>query len=91
MKTFYKHTNWYLNYNLLWVFMAFFVSTLTINAQTPVVFEEWAQSEGVQEFFYKNLTVTDVSNNVYVAGATLNGDGNYDLLISKFDKYGVHL
>jgi hypothetical protein len=60
-------------------------------AQTPVVFEEWAESKGVQEFFYKNVTVTDVSNNVYVAGATLNGDGNYDLLISKFDKYGVHL
>jgi hypothetical protein len=60
-------------------------------AQTSVVFEEWAESKGVQEFFYKNVTVTDVSNNVYVAGATLNGDGNYDLLISKFDKYGVHL
>jgi uncharacterized delta-60 repeat protein len=60
-------------------------------AQTPVVFEEWAESKGVQEFFYKNVTVTDVSNNVYVAGATLNQAGDYDLLITKFDKYGVHL
>jgi len=76
-------------YRILTVFFIF--TATSASAQTPVVFEEWAQSEGVQEFFYKNVTVTDGSNNVYVAGATLNGDGNYDLLISKFDKYGVHL
>jgi hypothetical protein len=64
---------------------------MLLQAQTPVVFEEWSANKGVQEFFYKNVTVTDVSNNVYVAGATLNEDGNYDLLISKFDKYGNQL
>jgi hypothetical protein len=64
---------------------------LYAQAQTPVVFEEWAEYRGVQEFFYKNVTVTDASNNVYIAGATLNGEGDYDLLISKFDRHGVHL
>jgi hypothetical protein len=86
MKTFVMH-----RCQQFWLIMAFFLSAFSVNAQAPVVFEEWAKSEGVQEFFYKNVTVTDGSNNVYVAGATLNSDGNYDLLISKFDRHGVHL
>lgn len=59
-----------------------------IRAQTVEVFEEWASTKGVQEYFYKNVTKTDASKNVYVVGATLNGDGDYDLLITKFDHRG---
>lgn len=61
---------------------------LNTHAQQVHVFEEWATNEGVQEFFYKNITVSDADRNVYVAGATLNENGDYDLLITKYDRRG---
>ena len=68
--------------------MSFALLTFTSSAQTRQVFEEWASSDGVQEYFYKNVTTTDAARNVYVAGATLNSNGDYDLLVSKFDQRG---
>lgn len=44
---------------------------------------------GTQHFFYKNVTKTDASDNVYVAGATVNSSGNYDILVAKYDDRGT--
>lgn len=64
---------------------------LNTHAQQLHVFEEWATQRGVQEFFYKNVTVTDAYRNVYVAGATLNQNGDYDLMVTKYDRRGQEL
>lgn len=53
---------------------------------TPL--KEWSTTIGTQHFFYKNVVVTDASDNVYVAGATVNGAGNYDILVAKYDRRG---
>lgn len=64
---------------------------LSSQTQTNEVFEEWTTNRGVQEFFYKNVTVTDSERNVYVAGATLNWQGDYDMMITKYSPKGVEL
>ncbi len=53
------------------------------------VFEEWTTDAGTQNFFHKSVTKTDGSGNVYVAGATVNGSGNYDILVAKYNSGGV--
>lgn len=63
----------------------------SLQAQQVEVFEEWSSPGGVQEFFYKNVTKTDAARNVYVAGATLNSSGDYDLLITKYNQRGEQL
>jgi hypothetical protein len=57
----------------------------------PTVLKYWSTTEGSQNYFYRNVTKTDAYKNVYVAGATMNGSGNYDALISKYDPYGALL
>jgi hypothetical protein len=57
--------------------------------QQEFSFQQWAGSSGTQNFFYKNITKSDASQNIYTAGATLNGNGNYDLLLVKYNKSGV--
>jgi hypothetical protein len=52
-------------------------------------FLSWQTSAGTQHFFYKNVTRTDGSGNVFVAGATQNGAGNYDILLAKYNSSGV--
>jgi hypothetical protein len=54
-------------------------------------FEDWSTTTGTQNFFHKNVTVTDNNNNVYVGGATMNGSGNYDILVSKYTNKGALL
>lgn len=54
---------------------------------TPL--QEWTNSTGTQNYFMRSKTVTDGSGNVYVAGATVNGNGNYDILVSKFNSGGA--
>ena len=72
-------------------FIATFVllSAATLHAQ-PIqrIFEDWFTTDGTQNFFIRADMVTDGSGNVYVAGATLNGSGNYDLLVAKYNNEG---
>jgi len=63
--------------------------TSGFSQQQEFVFQQWAGSSGTQNFFYKNITKSDASGNIYTAGATLNGSGNYDLLLVKYNKSGV--
>ena len=75
------------------LFILLFILTQSLaHAQsTPMAFEDWKTTAGTQNFFYKNVTKTDASNNVYVAGATLNSAGNTDILLAKYSPNGVQL
>lgn len=53
------------------------------------VFQDWSTTVGTQNFFQKSVTKTDASGNVYVAGATKNASGNYDMLLAKYNSSGV--
>ncbi len=59
---------------------------------TELVFD-WASNDGAQEFFlnHKTLVKTDALGNVYKAGSTLNENGDYDILVCKYDSNGVNL
>lgn len=59
-----------------------------VQGQLPQVIESWATADGTQNFFIRSTVRTDPSGNVYVAGATLNGAGDYDILVSKYDYKG---
>lgn len=53
------------------------------------VFQDWTTTAGTQNFYYKNVTRTDGSGNVYVAGATLNASNNTtDILVAKYNSAG---
>ena len=67
------------------------VLSVCVNSQTLVVFEEWTNTDGVQNMFIESFSITDVNRNVYVGGATFNAQGNYDILLSKYDSHGVLL
>jgi uncharacterized delta-60 repeat protein len=71
-------------------FLCFLAANYGLFAQSELkVFPDWLSTTGSQYFFYKNVTKIDASNNVYVAGATVNGSGNYDILIAKYNSSGV--
>lgn len=57
-------------------------------SQLPQVFQSWATTEGTQNYFVRSSLNSDPSGNVYVAGATINSAGNYDILVSKYDDKG---
>lgn len=66
------------------------IAAIAANAQSELkVFPDWSSTTGSQNFFYKNVTKTDASNNVYIAGATTNGNGDYDILVAKYNVNGV--
>ncbi|NVO04067.1 MAG: T9SS type A sorting domain-containing protein [Bacteroidetes bacterium] len=70
--------------------VALMINVSKTKAQSVLkVFPEWASTTGSQNFFYKNIVKTDASNNVYIAGATKNGSGNYDILVAKYNSAGV--
>jgi hypothetical protein len=67
------------------------ISTIAYSQSTNQVFLDWKTTDGTQNFFYKNITKTDGLGNVYVAGATVNGAGNTDILLAKYNSAGVQL
>ncbi|MFN8116371.1 MAG: T9SS type A sorting domain-containing protein [Bacteroidia bacterium] len=67
------------------------LSTMLFSQAVPMAFEDWKTTMGTQNFFYKNVTKTDLSGNIYVAGATVNGAGNTDILLAKYSSAGVQL
>ena len=80
---------WLSKFILVFLFSGLHVGLLM--SQRLHVFEDWTTTLGTQNFFYRNVSKTDASGNVYVAGATLNGLGNYDLMIRKYDTEGTVL
>ncbi|HTF05427.1 MAG TPA: hypothetical protein VK826_15475 [Bacteroidia bacterium] len=76
--------------------MALFALFSSSYAQNPSlkVFEEWRDTVGSQNTFYKASTITiPGTTHVLVCGATLNGNGNgdYDMLVEKIDGTGTVL
>ena len=69
-------------------FILFFVFCSMLRSQNINVFQEWATREGTQNHFIKAAVTTDFFENVYVAGATLNAAGDYDMLVTKYDGSG---
>ena len=57
--------------------------TNLIAQQSEQAFLEAYAEKGAQEFFYKNSRAS-YGGYTYVAGASINDDGNYDMLLSKY-------
>src|SRR3989304_5363607 len=75
-------------------FLAFVIATITSQAQSyavPTVFEDWFTTDGTQNFFYKGEVISDAVGNTYMCGATINQQGNYDILVSKYSSLGGSL
>jgi len=66
----------------LLVFLLF--STHLFAQQGEQAFLEAASEKGAQEFFYKNSRAS-YGGYLYVAGASINDDGNYDMLLTKYN------
>jgi uncharacterized delta-60 repeat protein len=74
------------------LFLILLAACSAVFAQSELkVFPDWATTDGSQNFFYKNVTKTDGSNNIYIAGATTNGNGDYDILVAKYNSSGTQL
>ena len=77
--------------NLVWIFILLFFFLLalkTYGQQRTEFMEQWSEYKGEQQFYLKAKSITDAAKNVYIAGATLNDQGNYDLLVTKYDRAG---
>lgn len=75
----------------LLIFALTLLSTMLFSQAVPMAFEDWKTTSGTQNFFIKSISKTDAYGNIYVAGATLNGAGNYDILLAKYNSSGVQL
>ena len=65
---------------------------VTSNAQNPSlrVFEDWNSQAGTQNMFQRSVVRTEPgTTNYFLAGATLNAGGNYDLLVTKYNAGGA--
>ena len=74
------------------LFMGMLLGTaVSMHSQSVVTpLQDWSTSSGSQTFFYKNVTKTSGAN-TFVAGATLNSSGNYDILVTKLAQNGSTL
>jgi len=70
--------------------LAFTIISNGVTAQSELkVFQDWKNTNGSQNFFKKNVVKTDASGNIFIAGATLNSSNNYDIIVAKYNSYGV--
>ncbi|MEX2485324.1 MAG: S8 family serine peptidase [Brumimicrobium sp.] len=53
--------------------------------------EVWTGHGGELAVFYHNSTQTDIYNNVYVLGSTVNSNNNHDIMLQKFSQDGTLL
>jgi len=65
-----------------------FLFIYNLCAQETLVFEEWVSKSGTQDFYIHGKSVTDGVGSVYQVGATINDGGNYDGIITKYDRGG---
>lgn len=65
----------------------------SVSAQTfqNLPLQDWVTYQGAQYMFQEAASTTDPLRNVYVIGSTVNGLGNYDILVVKYDRNGVEL
>jgi hypothetical protein len=72
------------------------ILNFTGQAQNPVVknFEDWSTTTGTQNSFQRSVVRSKGMSGTtynYLAGATLNGNGDYDMMVSKYTSGGVLL
>ena len=63
-------------------------------AQNPItkVFEDWNTTSGTQNMFQRSVTRSvPGTSDIVVAGATLNGNGDYDIFVQKLNGSGTEL
>ena len=75
----------------LFIIGLFLLSPLFIQAQQSEirVFEDWVTFKGTQDMFHHSKTITDSQRNVYVVGSSINADGNYDIMVVKYNRKGT--
>jgi hypothetical protein len=61
----------------------------TIGQQQTAIFLDAASASGVQQMFYKTSIARNASNDVFTCGATLDNNGNYDILLTKHNSSNV--
>jgi hypothetical protein len=61
----------------------------TFGQQQTAIFLDAASASGVQQMFYKTSIARNASNDVFTCGATINGSGNYDILLTKHNSANV--
>lgn len=69
----------------------FLMFGLEFYSQDTIVYEDWAQTEDIDAHFMANKTKLDDQDNTYIAGATINSSGDYDLYVTKLDSEGDEL
>lgn len=78
--------NYYLKTLLLTVLLG---AGQQVTAQQLVLSEDWTGTGGQNAVFNHITTKTDASNNIYVAGSTLDGNNKLDIILQKFDPEGT--
>lgn len=71
-----------------------FAACISVSAQNPSlkVFEDWRTEAGTQNTFFRAGTVSvPGTTNSVVYGATLNANGDYDMLVQKLNSTGAVL
>lgn len=76
--------------NTIYIFASLFLFlSVSVAFGQTYLSESWVGEGGQTAVFSKNIVKTDDLDNVYVAGATLNGNGMGDIIVQKFTKKGV--
>lgn len=65
------------------VILLLLINQAAVSQQLQQAFLESYSSTGTQEMFYKTSVIRGADGFIYVCGATLNLEGNYDMLITK--------
>lgn len=69
--------------------LLFFIP-LFLSSQSTQYLESWITTGGTADNFFNNIvSITNTSNDIYVANSELNSYGHYDLLLTKYDKLGT--
>lgn len=63
------------------------ISTMLFSQSQNMAFEEWNTTAGTQNFYFKPVVKTD-GTDTYIAGATMNVNGNLDILVAKYNSGG---
>jgi hypothetical protein len=57
----------------------------------PMALEAFKTKAGTQTLFIEPVSKTDSYGNIYTAGSTINGSGDYDIFLTKTNSAGVQL
>jgi hypothetical protein len=69
----------------LMALLSFNSAILFSQATSTHIFQEWFKTEGLTDHAYKAKSVFDNTGALYVVGGTINGTGDWDWLITKYD------